>query len=101
VESRDSRETKTLAVTSASLVQRDPVKVRIENDAVASLSQHGDGTPTGPMSASFSIRGILGLGAKSRFMRLWRRVAERFSAVASLVWHPIGGWRFRVGCSIA
>jgi hypothetical protein len=31
--------------------------------------QHDDGTPTGPIIASFSIHGILGQVAKSTFMR--------------------------------
>ena len=33
------------------------------------IVQLDDRTPTGPRSASFSIRGILGRGARSTFMR--------------------------------
>src|SRR5258707_5548534 len=62
--------------------------------------QHDDGTPTGSRSTSFFIRGILGPDAWSIFMRWLRRLAEKFSVVASLVRHPGDGWRFRPGCSI-
>src|ERR1017187_9446711 len=62
--------------------------------------QHDDGTPTGSRSTSFFIRGILGPDAWSIFMRVLRRLAERFSVAASLVGHPGDGWRFRPGCSI-
>src|SRR5271157_6349793 len=62
--------------------------------------QHDDGTPTGSRSTSFFIRGILGPDAWSIFMRWLRRLAEKFSVVASLVGHPGDGWRFRPGCSI-
>src|ERR1700737_4358693 len=51
------------------------------------IVQHADGTPTGPRSASFFIHGILGPDAWSIFMRWLRRLAERFSVAASLVWH--------------
>src|SRR5260370_6734533 len=64
------------------------------------IIQHDDGTPTGSRSTSFFIRGILGPDAWSIFMRWLRRLAERFSAAASLVRHAGDGWRFRPGCSI-
>jgi hypothetical protein len=66
----------------------------------ALVVQHDDRTPTGSRSTSFFTRGILGLDAWFTSMRWSRRLVERFSVAASLVGHPIGGWRFQPGCSI-
>ena len=52
------------------------------------------------LSASILIHGILGQLAKSIFMKCSNKNdAEVFSAAACPVWHQIGGWSFRRGCS--
>jgi hypothetical protein len=62
------------------------------------IVQSDDGTPTGPKSARFCIRGTPGRGASSSLMRSSRRVLAIVFAAATMVIRP-ADWNFLSGCS--
>jgi hypothetical protein len=62
------------------------------------IVQRDDGTPTGPKSARFFIRGTPGPGASSSLMRSSRRVLAIVFAAATMVIRP-ADWNSLSGCS--